>query len=312
MAAGNTETHQISALAVEVATDGDIVIGADMTLKVRVSCAHRCDLRGRTLEIRDRDTVVADGIELTEFDGETNETGAFALKAPIEPGEYSWLAVFPAQQQNGAVHEATSAPFSFTVEPHPVAITVWGVPSAVVAGEEFRVAVGIKCIAGCELTDTVFEIHDHEGERVATGAVGSEPWPGTTALFYAEVDLTAPDGEGSHRWEARTPASAGRPPHRGAARTFGLTVVRPPDHRVTVEAIDRDKRTPIAGLHVILHPFRAVTDERGVAELSVPQGAYELHVSGRRYFPFHTAVEVTEDLSMQAELEWEIRPEKIR
>ena len=67
-------------------------------------------------KIRPAPSVAA--LELTEFDGETNETNALIVKAPIEPGEHTWLAVCPAVVKDGVAYAEASSPISFTVKPH--------------------------------------------------------------------------------------------------------------------------------------------------------------------------------------------------
>ncbi len=310
MAAEKAEKESVHTVTIEVSPEGDVIAGGAMTLRGAVSCSQGCDLEGRTLKIMDQDTVVTNR-ELVVFDGKASETAAFEVNTPAEPGTYTWSAVFPKQEADGAIHELTSAPLSFTVEPHPTDVNVWDVPSAIVAGGRFSIKVGIKCAFGCELTDGTFEVYDHEGTLVSTGTIGNDPWPGTTALFFGEVEFTAPDDEGIQSWEVRTRDWGNEMKHSGGTRAFRVNIVPSPDYVVTVEAIDKDKQTPIAGMHVVLHPFRAVTDERGVARLSVPKGEYNLHVSGLRYFPFSANVEATEDRLIKAELEWETRPEKI-
>jgi hypothetical protein len=52
-------------------------------------------------------------------------------------------------------------------------------------------------------------------------------------------------------------------------------------------------------------PYRAVTDERGVAEVRVAKGAYRLFVSQTRYLTFALPVEVTADMTTRAELDLE-------
>jgi hypothetical protein len=54
-----------------------------------------------------------------------------------------------------------------------------------------------------------------------------------------------------------------------------------------------------------MHPYRAVTDERGVAAMRVAKGAYQLFVSQTRYLTFGLPVEVTADMKTRAELDLE-------
>ena len=69
------------------------------------------------------------------------------------------------------------------VEPHTTSVVAWDIPSAVVAGERFRIKVGIKCFDDCRLTNSDFVIYDHAGAQVATGTLPADRWPGTTGLY---------------------------------------------------------------------------------------------------------------------------------
>src|SRR5262252_6677891 len=89
------------------------------------------------------------------------------------------------------------------VEPHAVQLTVWGVPSAAVAGERFRLVVGARCSAGCDLRGRELCIFDQEGSPAGTGKLGDDVWPGTEALYFAEIEARAPLATGSHQWEAK-------------------------------------------------------------------------------------------------------------
>jgi hypothetical protein len=71
---------------------------------------------------------------------------------------------------------------------------------------------------------------------------------------------------------------------------------------VTVEAFDSEKQTPIAGAHVLLHPYRAFTDERGMATLKVAKGRYTLFVSGFNYIAYEDVIEVAADVTTRAQL----------
>src|SRR5262249_47990347 len=114
----------------------DIVdAGAEITLQAKVACSPACDLRGHILLVKDQAGADAARVELDEFDGVTNRTCEFVVKAPIRPGQYTWLAVSPAVVKDGVSYIQASAPVSFTVKPHTTHIVTWDAPSAVVAGE---------------------------------------------------------------------------------------------------------------------------------------------------------------------------------
>jgi len=219
----------------------------------------------------------------------------------------------------------TSTPTA-AVTPHATSVVVWDVPSAIVAGERFRITVGIKCSDECHLPNTDFGIYDDEGAQVATGTLSDERWPGTTGLYVAEVELDAPAGEGLHIWSVKGPSTAlgagpltglgtdsgsdtGIPHAEGSTR-FGVRVVSPPECLVRVEAVDQITQTPISGARVVMHPYKAVSDERGVAEVRVAKGAYTLFVSQTGYLTFRLPVEVDADMTARAELSPEPVPER--
>jgi hypothetical protein len=296
-------------MSIEV-SPAEVDAAADLTLRAKVSCSPACDLRGKTLSIRDQDGALVSRIELTEFDGETNETNKFMVKAPDKAGAYTWLAEGPASADEGLSDMETSAPLSFQVKPHMTNIVVWEVPSAILAGEKFSIKIGIRCSSGCQPTGREMGIYDHEGTSVAKLALRSDVWPGTAALYFAEVELQAPDIQGLFKWEAKVPASDSELPHGEASLAFGVTFVKPPDFRVIVEAVDRETQAPLRGARVRMHPYRAVTDARGVAQLNVPKGAYKIFVSAPKYISVRTNSEVTENMTTKAGLTLEPVREK--
>lgn len=230
------------------------------------------------------------------------------MEVPLEPGEYEWSAVLPAHVTNGLSYEDASAPISFTVNAHKTSVVVWDIPTAIVHGDKFRIRVGVSCSLGCNLANSGIEIYDHEGAQMATATSGSEPWRGTTALYFVEVDLVAPEAQDQYRWDARVPAPDLEMPHKEGTAGFGVTVVPPPECMVTIEAIDREKQTPIKRMQIVMHPYRAITDEHGVAELRVPKGEYDIFVSGSKYCSIRTAVKVTGDMTSRAELDPDKEP----
>lgn len=300
----DVEVHAIDACTVE-ALPAEVLAAAELTLKVRVSCSGSCDLRGQPLLILERDDILIEKVELTEFTSGMNLGSALIVKAPDAPGTYTWTALCPAHEKEGVLHEEARVSFSFTVKAHPTTVSVWGVPPAIAAGGKVSFKVGMTCAAHCKLTNREFQIVDQQGTQVAHGLLGADAWPATTALYFTEVELRAPTNEGHYSYEARAPGITWELPHEGDSCTFRLRVVRPPECMVTVVAVDKDDHIPIKGAHVVMHPYRAFTDENGVAVLSVPKGEYKLHVSGFRYAAFHTTVEVTGDVTHNAELYWQ-------
>ena len=301
MASENDMTPTISVCRVDV-SPSEVDAGADITLKGEVSCVPAQDLRGKTLVIKDQDGVLAASIELTEFDGEANQTSDFVVAAPSKPGAYTWSAVCSADETPGDSFEETSAPFSFTVNPHSTRVAVWDVGSAIECGEKFSIKLGMKCSSDCHPDGWTLEVRDHDGKELARAAVSDDVWPETASLYYAEVELTAPEMEGLYRWEAEARAPSLDIPHAESVASFSVRVVPPPECVLTVEAVDMESQDPVEGVKVVVHPYRAFTDERGIAQMRVPKGEYKLFVSGRDYFPFQSNGEVKTDMTIRAEL----------
>jgi len=294
--------------AVRVAPDV-VEADAEVRLQVKVSCSPVCDLRGHTLLIKDHAGADVTHIELTRFDGTATETNEFAVKAPFNPGRYTWSVVSPAVvRQRVSCPEATSS-VSFGVKPHTTNVVVWDIPSAIVVGETFKVRVGIKCAHECPLASRDFEVWSHEATLKGRGKLSDDRWPGTSALYVGEVELEAPVQEGLYTWTVKGPStllgagpSTSEIPHAEGSASSGVRAVTHPECLVTVEAIDQVSQAPVSGARVVMHPYKAVTDERGVAQVRVAKGAYQLFVSQTRYVTFGLPVEVVADMTARAEL----------
>ena len=203
--------------------------------------------------------------------------------------------------------------------PHATSIAVWGVPSPVVAGSRFTATVGVKCPAACSLSGRPVVVRDAAGAEVGRGQLGSQPAPGTRALYAASVALAAPAEAGVHAWTAAFPAagsgaaaegaSAGasppetatppETPHAAAQAAFSFRAAAPPEHCVTVTVHDQATEAPLAAVEVHLGPYRAATDAEGGARVDVPTGDYDLYVRKAGYAPHAGRVAVTGDLALQ-------------
>ncbi len=296
------KSHETSISMVKAAL-AELGAGTDMTLKVRLSCPRACDLRGKIVKIIAQDAAVLKEIELVSYDEAANETDEFVVKAPVKPGEYTWTAVFPAQEKEGILHGESSAPFSFSVKPHITSMAVWDVPSPIAFNARFKLKVGVKCSAECKLTGKEIEILNHQGEKVATGMLGEFPWPASGALYWAEVELEAPATEGYHNWTVQFPNPDLELPHGEASYPLVFGVVRPPEHLVTVEVIDKDEKTPIMNAQVMLHPYRGFTDKHGMVKIGVTKGEYILCIPKHdKYKTFQKTVHVDSEVAFKAEL----------
>lgn len=205
---------------------------------------------------------------------------------------------------------------------HKRSIVVWDVPSTVECGAAFAIKAGIKCDGSCPPENWALEVHDEHGNRLARADVGEEIWPGTEGLRRADLDLTAPVSAGSFRWKVVAPAvmppaapqdsppdrPEEPPEHSESIAHFHVRTVPEGQCRVTVVAIARETHEPVAGARVVAHPFRAVTDERGVAELNLPRGRYRLFVTRRNFLPLRVDRELAGATTIRAELELDTGP----
>src|SRR4029077_12586873 len=104
MAAKALSTHGQRMCAVEV-SPGEVDAGAELTVSVRVSCPHGCDLSGQSVSIRNEDDTELTRDELTELSGEGYVTSALVLRAPRRVGEHVYQAVLAAEETEGVSHE---------------------------------------------------------------------------------------------------------------------------------------------------------------------------------------------------------------
>jgi hypothetical protein len=296
MAAKAIRTHDRCSCAV-VVSPNEVDAGTDLALTCRVVCPEGCDLTGQRVSIRDQDDTELASAELKAFDGEACFSDPIALRAPLAIGAHSYRAVLVAEERNGVLHQAPAAMAAFTATAHTTTVNVWGLPSVIAAGERFSLTVGIKCSAGCKLRGRPFGLEDEEGARVGAGCLGDDVWPDTTALYFATLELEAPRETGDHQWQIQMPAAD---IHAAGVGAVAIKVVSAPDHEVTVVAVDGKTQAAIAGIHVLMHPYRAFTDARGVATLRVVKGRYTLAVSGFRYVPYEDVIDVASDVETQA------------
>lgn len=314
MASQSEEMHGELSCTV-VASPETVDANAGMMLHAEVSSSPPSDLRGHELAIKDQSGADIGVIELVDFDGEAKSAGTLKLTAPLQTGEHVWSASCPAYSSDDVSYPEVSAEILFTVNPHAIRVLAWDVPTAVVGGETFRMKIGIKCSSECqfpneELEITDFQVHDHEGDQVTTGSISGEVWPQTTGLYYTEVELRAPSSEGLYNWSVTCSGAEGRVPHAGGTAAFGLRVVGQPEHLISVEAIDKASQIPLRGARVVMHPYAALSDDQGIAQIRVAKGAYQLFVAQTAYLTFGQPVEVAADMSIRAELDLEPIPER--
>lgn len=285
---------------------------ADVLLSVEVACPEGCDLSGQTVSIRDPVGSELACAGLSQDTGGRHRTEWITVRAPRDVGEHRYTAVLAEHAApEGTVHEEVTSELPLIVKAHTLHLNAWGWPSAVAAGERFNLKVSAKCSSACKLGGRPFRITDQHGEALASGVLRDETWPGTVGLYFAEVEVAAPPGTGVHSWKLEFAESVSGTPHQRASCSITPRIVDPPDWVVSVEVFDRVKHSPIEGVHVLAHPYRAVTDTGGVARLKVSGGSYTLRVSGLMYTAYQSVIDVRGDVTVRVELSEPEEPEEL-
>jgi hypothetical protein len=284
---------------------GEVDAGADITLTVQVDYTGEDESKLPAVSIRDGDGAELARAALVEAEEGGYEADDIVLPAPASVGEHVWRAVVVVADKDGAWQDQAATDVTFVVKAHEAEMNVWGVPNVLVPGERFSFTVGLKCSAGCNLARRELSIVAPDGAPIGCATLGDKVWPGTDALYFAEVAIDAPPTAGSHPWEVRTAEQTAGLPHAAGSVALGLKVVSPPNCEVTIEAIDREKQAPIKGARVVMHPYRATTGEDGMARFKVNEGRYDMLVSATKYAPVSIMVEVTADVVTRAELDVE-------
>jgi hypothetical protein len=312
----------------------EVAAGAELTLQVRVTCPFGCDLRGAEVVVTAPEGPPILTSELVSSDQGINETSEVTLRAPSQVGEHEWSVLFrpqageaqasqPQSSQPQAseppAHAGTSLALPFRTEAHRTSLAIWDVPSPAVVGDPFMVKIGAKCAEECDLQGRRIEVYDGSGDRLATAEFGETLWPGSDALYWAEVELVAPAGEGVVSWSVGFQAADLELPHREASAGFGFATTKPPEHQLTVEVVEVVKgeegveggggeeggqggsTVPVPNAEVSLGVYRASTDESGRAILAVAPGSYELLIWKVGYEAPARALEVSKDLTVRVE-----------
>jgi uncharacterized membrane protein len=81
-----------------------------------------------------------------------------------------------------------------------------------------------------------------------------------------------------------------------------VAIVRPPEHRLTIEVVEKDTKAPIEDAQVRLGAYGAATDPSGRAEIALPNGSYELTVWKVGYEAPGRTVDIHDDVGVQVEV----------
>jgi hypothetical protein len=193
---------------------------------------------------------------------------------------------------------------------HETSLAVWDIPTAT-AGGRFRIKAGAKSSEGCALAGGRIEVLDGDGVVLAEAVVGGEPWPGTAALYWTEVELAAADAPGAMSLTVRFHGGDLDAPHQDASAALRVSVVAKPEHVLTVTVASDG--APVKAAIVRLGAMRATTDRAGVATMELAKGRYELVVwkAGYDIAPVPLAIEADTTIAIAARALPEDNPDAI-
>jgi hypothetical protein len=275
---------------------GEVAIGGDLALKIRLACPEGCDLGGAPLAIED-----GGGREVARVPPATDAIREVMVKAPDAVGPQRWSVKLAAQEHAGIRHEERTLVLAFKTKPHATSLAVWDLPSPVVMGAQFSVKVGAKSSASTPLGQRAIAISDASGEVVGRANLQDRPWPGTNALYWADVELPAQRQEGIAWFTASFAATDAEVPHDASATRFSVAVARPGEHRLSVAVFEKDTRAPVENAELRLGAYAAATDASGRAQLRLPKGSYELTVWKAGYDTPSRTLEISADLGVEVE-----------
>jgi hypothetical protein len=191
---------------------------------------------------------------------------------------------------------------------HTTSLAVWELSSPVVIGRRATLKVGVACPLGCNLSGTSVDVYNEAGARVGGGTLGPAPWPATAALYWAELEIDPSDADGDQAWSIR--ATTADPAHGDATSIVRFVACRPPDHRVTLEVVDKDSGLPLGGVELRLGRFRGATNNVGMAHVDVPAGMYEVSGWKLGYDLISSTADIVGDVTMHIEMALTREPEQ--
>ena len=216
----------------------EVDAGAALTLSAVAKCPEDYDLSGDPVLFFDATGHEVGKASLAALEG--NDFGAeITVTAPIELGEHGYSTVLAPAADDGVAHSGANAGARCTVKAHDVHLNAWDIPSAIAAGEAFSFHVGLRCSCGCNLANRGFVVRDQAGTVVASGRLGDAVWPGTSALYFAEVQAVAPADISLHPWMVESAGWNSGIAHSPGSLAMRVRTVAAPDREIRIEAVDR-------------------------------------------------------------------------
>jgi hypothetical protein len=280
----------------------EVDAGATVGVRARVSCSGGCDLSGGRLQAACAGEIVSVGDLAGVPDAAGSVEVALTLEAPPRVGDWVCSFQVPELDIAGVFHDEARLEVTCRVLPHATSLAVWGVPLPL-AGGAFAVSVGVKCAVNCSLRGLPVQVLDEGGSKVGQGALGGEPYAGTSALYAADVALVAPREPGLYACSVLFAARDTPLPHLDASGSFTFRCLEPPEHTVSVRVVPKNFEPQKRGIEVRLGAYRGETDVDGVARIAVPKGSFEVSAWRIDLEATPTRVEVTCDSAVEVVVE---------
>ena len=178
---------------------------------------------------------------------------------------------------------------------HAVSLAIWDVSNPVEEGEVVRLKAGAKCKMGCSLAGERIDVSGPEGTAITTGLLGTNPAPGTNALFWTQMEFRPPALQGLKEWTVSFERTQTPPFHSEARSRFGVMFTKPALCHLVVTVADEATRAPLANAYVRLGDATMFTDTSGKAVATVSAGTKELVSWKRDHKMSRLKLEVSKD-----------------
>lgn len=286
-----------------------LYVGDEVSFVLLAACESGCDLVGDTATLS---TISGDEVARAQFviqDGECAVSEPMTLTMPMTEGEYEYVVhyeprVLPLPDDGGPAfknpHEERDLLIVFTVEPHHVTISTWGVTSPVWIDKPIEICVGVSCSKGCALGGQRIDVFDEDDRLVCSGTLRTPEAP-RTSLWWAKLTAVAPSEAKLHRWEARFSAVGLDSPHEDAKHKFSFVARVPPERNFKITVIDDKTDKPQRSARVEIKPADgtgkaqfASTGAEGTASIGCAKGKYTLKVTAPSRKAYNETVDLTE------------------
>ncbi|MCL1846358.1 MAG: hypothetical protein FWF91_00115 [Coriobacteriia bacterium] len=191
---GHTTTFFIHRIKQRLTDDG-----VELTCTAHVRCHKSCRMTDMPVFIICNETGVETMVELTNYGGIGNSSEEFLLKTGKKPGTYTWNAYFAHVGPKGS-HGEIETTFTYDYYPHALGLNIWGIPTLYVDSGQVSFKVGAECVNFCSLVGGKLTVLDSEGASVADAELGEGLWPGSDALYWAEMTIPVPTEIGTYKY----------------------------------------------------------------------------------------------------------------